>query len=123
MLVLARWSITDGKPRQTLQLADASLTSLVIPASETGIDVFVVGEGVDPSNSPFKLLDLATSTVKADVDLSGSQFGRVSLCPTAKLVVTGSSEMGRVGYIRSYRVPLTGNNNTTCKPSRVVCLY
>ena len=111
----------DGKSMYTLALPDASLTALALPPSEGGIDVFVVGENaVDPSNSPFMLLDLATSTVKADVDLSGAHFGQVVLCPQSKLVVTGSSDQTRVGFIRSYKMPLTG---TRCYSSWVsVCV-
>ena len=76
--VRGRWSIAEGRPKQTVLLSDCSLTSLAVPVIETGIDVFVTGEAShEHSASPFRLLDLVTNTVKADVDLSGSQFGQV----------------------------------------------
>ncbi len=76
--VSCRWSIAEGRPKQTVLLSDCSLTSLAVPVIETGIDVFVTGEAShEHSASPFRLLDLVTNTVKADVDLSGSQFGQV----------------------------------------------
>jgi hypothetical protein len=76
--VSCRWSIAEGRPKQTVLLPDCSLTSLAVPVIDTGIDVFVTGEAShEHSASPFRLLDLVTNTVKADVDLSGSQFGQV----------------------------------------------
>ncbi len=68
----------EGKSKQTIALERVAVTGIATPISETGLDVFVVGEHADdPNDAPFRLLDMAGNTVKADVDLAGAQFGQV----------------------------------------------
>ena len=103
--VSCRWSIAEGRPKQTVLLSDCSLTSLAVPIIETGIDVFVTGEAShEHSASPFRLLDLVTNTVKADVDLSGSQFGQVRIDRPLPFFTCNQSQCTMQHDIRGFSV-------------------
>jgi hypothetical protein len=130
--------VSTAKPRSTLALPGNVVAGFSVPvlSPEAGVplEAYIVGSNAaNPAASPFRVVDVNTGEIKADVDLAGAQFGNVRVAcvvvvlPPLSIVVTvrtncvqivvsgatksviaSSNDPGRVGIIRLYRLPLTG---------------
>jgi len=79
---ICSWDVAAGKARSSFSVPECSLTDLAVPVPSpeptASIDVYVVGEhAVNHNACPFKIVNVTTGDVKADVDLAGAQFGQV----------------------------------------------
>jgi hypothetical protein len=128
--------VVIAKPRSTLALPGNAVNGFTVPvvSSEPGVplEAYIVGSNAaNPAASPFRVIDVNTGEIKADVDLAGAQLGNVSANPqsvhsvhdcrhlvvaccqivvsgTTKSVIASSNDPNRVGIVRLYRLPLTG---------------
>lgn len=109
---ICKWDVPSCKLAGSIPVPGCAVTGFWVCGDEgegEGKELYVVGEHSGGSSAaPFRCVSAATGDVKADVDLSGMQMGQVVVSSVNKIVLCASSHPFRIGVLRAYKLPLSG---------------
>lgn len=129
--IVYRWNVRAGVAEAHREVKDCAIYSLSHTVATAGSaqvpDVFAVGENAaDRNRAPFMQLSLTAgvrTAPKVDIELSGAMFGQVVVAPGCKHVFAASCDPARLGVIRAYKYPITGEfQDFVCAAGPVRCL-
>lgn len=104
-----RWDMRARAEKNQALIGECSLSC--ISGTDSCMQVVVVGEGIDRGEPPFHLVDLndmssVGSRPKQSIDTDGVTYGHVVVGKGGKMLFGGTSDIGMLGSVRTFRGPL-----------------